>query len=110
MDFIALWKQIFDEINKVWTNPKSIIKQLEKSLSSFESSKILTLGKNKIITHEGIAAYMETIEILETMRPQKAFWYSNELEKSAEDHAADCENQDSLKPVGSDGSFPNERI
>jgi len=41
--------KILEEINKVRSNPKSITKQLEKSLSSFESTKVLTLGKNKIV-------------------------------------------------------------
>ena len=35
IDFDKLSKAIVDEINKVWENPKCILKQLEKSLSSF---------------------------------------------------------------------------
>ena len=53
---------------------------------------------------------METIEILETLWPQKPLKYSKELEKSAQDHTNDCFQSDSTKPTSSDGSFPNERI
>lgn len=35
IDFEALGKAIVDEINKVRENPKTILKTLEKSLSSF---------------------------------------------------------------------------
>lgn len=40
----------------------------------------------------------------------KAMKISKELCKSAAVHVADCGNSGSLQPVGSDGSFPNERI
>jgi len=53
---------------------------------------------------------MEAIEMMEQQRPQKALKYSKELEKSAKDHSTDCQENDSIKPIGSDGSFPNERI
>ena len=53
---------------------------------------------------------MEAIEILTVQKGMKAFKYSKELSQSANDHVVDCGNTGSLQPVGSDGSFPNERI
>lgn len=49
IDFASLPSKIFEEINKVRTNPKSIVKQLEKSLANLDG-KIVTLGKNRIVT------------------------------------------------------------
>lgn len=40
----------------------------------------------------------------------KAFKFAKELKASANDHVTDCGNTGSIQPVGSDGSFPNERI
>jgi hypothetical protein len=61
-----LSEKVFEEINKLRKNPKSLIKQLDRSLNSFKGSKILAVaGRPQIQTSDGAAAYMEAIEILE---------------------------------------------
>ena len=61
-----LSRRVFEEINKVREKPKSLIKQLERSLHSLDTSRCLRVkGRHPVQLTEGMPAYMEAIEWLE---------------------------------------------
>jgi len=65
LDYADLSKKVLEVINKVREKPKLLIKQLERSLHSFDGKVLRVEGRDPIETSEGASAYMEAIEILE---------------------------------------------
>ena len=69
-DWVKFSKEIFDFLNKVRVNPKSLVPQLERSLERFNRKILMTAdGLGNYETQEGAVAYIEGIEFLRQLKP-----------------------------------------
>lgn len=65
-------KKFFDEMNKVRTDPKSMIPELEATVKKFRGNM---LGNMR--TNEGAGAYLELIKFLKNQKPLSPMTWSN---------------------------------
>jgi hypothetical protein len=85
MDYGINTSSIFNEINKVRTQPKIYAKKLETLLKNFEGN-ILSIPnkKNKLVTLEGINGFKESINFLNSQSPMNKLELDKNLSKAAE--------------------------
>lgn len=63
-DVSEIDRQIFELVNKVRTDPKSLIKSLEEQVNRFDGFLMKQPGKTTLRTKEGVAAVKAAIEFL----------------------------------------------
>jgi uncharacterized protein YkwD len=110
IDYTKLSEALFKEYNKLRKNPKSYVEKLTKAENYYKDKIFRYPNEIPIETYEGVSALKEAIEFLKTQEPVKELQYSNELTKSAFDHAKDIGSQGSYNHEGSDGSLLSDRI
>jgi uncharacterized protein YkwD len=109
--YTTLAKQVFEEHNRVRTNPKSYIPFLEKELTYFKGDTMYRPGSNiGIITNEGKAAYHDCINFLKNAKPLHELKAEDGLDKAAQAHANDIGPKGITEHTGSDGSQMSDRI
>lgn len=99
--------QLFVEINKIRTNPKSYISILQEIINNnFDKNddKILIKDENKrIILEEGKQAFINAIEYLSKIDSVAELKISSELSQAAVDHVTDIGIHGIFSHDGSDG-------
>jgi uncharacterized protein YkwD len=109
-DYDTLEKEIFDAINQVRTNPKSIIPYLTETIDSFKGDILCIPGKIPVTTLEGADAFIEAIEFLKHQKPVGKVVHDNNLSKATTDHVKDIGRRGLSSHEGSDGSTVTSRI
>lgn len=111
-DYSKFEKDFLTEINKVRTNPKSLIPTLQEMIKSFKGKKRKSKYASNvwILTNEGESAINEAIDFLNKQKPLDKFIYDETLSKAAADHVNDLGPKGSTGHVGSDKSTPSSRV
>jgi len=78
-NFDADVKEFFDQMNKVRTEPKSLIPQLKDTIKKFRGK---TIGH--LTTYEGARAYKELITFLESTTPLSPVTWSNAMGRACQ--------------------------
>ena len=110
LDFPLISKKLFEEQNKIRTNPKSYIPKLENWLSKFRQNTLYLLNENPLRTFEGVSAVKEAINFLSNQRSLPEYEYSKELSQSALDHVNDIGKNGLTTHEGSDNNNLTDRI
>jgi hypothetical protein len=104
-------KAIFDEINKVRTDPPAYVALLAPMIGFFKDKVLERPGRVPMTTHEGVAAVHECIDFLQDQPPVAALTGMFEgLNKAAAEHAADLGETGNVSHDGTDGSTPGQRM
>jgi len=108
-----LIKEVFYLHNEIRTNPKSFIPFLESQLKKYSGLIYRRKdpdGEIEIETSEGKAAVFDAINFLKKLKPVPALILNKRLCYVAQNHSADLGKNGLCESVGSDGSFPDDRI
>lgn len=105
-----LRSDLYEEHNKLRTNPSSYIKILEEDMLNFKNNILLRPGNIAIQTYEGKLAYEEAIQFLKTQKSLNPLNRSEHLENAAQLHAKDSGENGLVSHEGSDGRNLSERI
>jgi hypothetical protein len=105
-------KDIFKYLNDFRSNPKLLIKHLERLLSFLDpKTNILSEpGKMQIQMVEGEKVLLEAIDFLQALPPLKPYLWEESLAMSAMEHVLDIGPKGLLSYQSSDGTEPEERI
>lgn len=109
-DFRKHEQEFFNEVNKVRSNPKSVIPILEKMLPLFDGNVFRKPGEIAIETSEGPDAVKEAIKFLKSQPAVSPFVLNSALTSAAKVHAEDIGPKGMDDHTGSDGSTPSSRI
>ena len=83
-------RQIFAETNRLRTNPRSFIPDLQERLSYYDGDVLKMPGADaNIRTHEGPAAVREAIAFCRSMQPVRGLTWSSGLANSCRDLVLD---------------------
>lgn len=99
--------------NKIRVDPKSFIPVLERELNSFNGNLWEKKIGNEIMlieTYEGKKAIQIAIDFLEKVKPVGKLELKDEICHIAGWHAKDISKNGLYNSVGSDGSYPDQRI
>lgn len=99
--------------NKIREDPKSFIPVLEKELNSFKGNIWDKQIGNEIIsieTYEGKKAIQSAIDFLKKTQPVGKLELKDQISQIANDHALDLGKNGLFNSIGSDGSYPDQRI
>lgn len=102
--------QVFELQNNLRQNPPGFIPVLENHLRHYKGLELHLPNQVPIITKEGTAAVLETIETLKQTDPLPAILWSPSIAKACQDHANDIGSKGSYSHVGSDGSQLGARL
>jgi uncharacterized protein YkwD len=72
-------KKFFDEMNKVRTDPKSMIPELQATVKKFRGNML-----GRMQTNEGAGAYLELIKFLKKQKPLSPMTWSNGMAKACQ--------------------------
>ena len=106
-------EELFTLHNKIRGDPKSFIPILEKELGSFNNNIWEKQNGKDIIeieTYEGKKAVQEAIDYLKKIEPVNDLELKEEINQIAFDHAKDLAKNRLFDSIGSDGSYPDQRI
>lgn len=103
-------KLLFEEQNKIRTDPKSYISKLQSWLPKFRDNTLYLLKENPLKTFEGKHAIEEAIRFLSKQNPLPALVYSEALSKAASDHVKDIGEKGLTTHEGSNGETVSDRI
>jgi hypothetical protein len=98
-DFNQLSSEIFDEINRVRSDPQGYIEVLEKDKSYLKDHIIYRPDEDPLKTVEGEEAYIEAIQFLKEQQSLEELIRNNHLDKACLDHAND---------IGESGEYSHE--
>jgi|JI10StandDraft_1071094.scaffolds.fasta_scaffold802007_1 uncharacterized protein YkwD len=101
--------EILEWVNKVRTNPKSIIPHLQERYESFKE-KNYKKGEKWIATREGDVAVKEAIEFLKEHPPQKPIATNENMQAAADEHRNDMSKNGITGHTGSNGSTLASRV
>lgn len=79
-------RQIFDLVNKVRSDPKSLVKSLEEQINRFDGFLMKQPGKTTLRTKEGVAAVKAAIEFLNQAKPVREIKWHTDLYAAAKQH------------------------
>ena len=99
--------------NKIREDPQSFIPTLEKELKSFKGliwEKQIGKEIIAIETYEGKKAVEEAINYLLKIKPRNKLELKEEISQIAEEHALDLGKNGLFDSIGSDGTYPDQRI
>ena len=74
---------VFDEVNRVRTDPMGTVAYLERNLSLFRGNLLCLPDGHNFVTHEGPAAVLECIEVIRNTPPMPALLWNWELAAAA---------------------------
>lgn len=103
-------RQIFDLVNKVRTDPKSLIKSLEEQINRFDGFLMKQPGKTTLRTKEGVAAVKAAIEFLNQAKPVREIKWHTDLYAAAKQHVQDIGPKGLVQHESSDGTTVKERL
>lgn len=104
-------KEIFNLVNQVRQDPKSIVSYLERMLANLDGEVLKREGKTNIRTNEGAKAVAEAIEYLQRAEknlPQLR--WSEELALCCKQHVEDIGPKGLMQHESSQGATVKERI
>ena len=111
LDFEVINKQVFDELNKVRSNPKSLIQRIKFIISHMKGNVYYPPNSKIGLNYkEGPKVLHETIEFLQKQTAVKSLKYSADLSKAADLHCKDQSATGSTGHIGKDGKKPAERM
>ena len=110
IDFEQLAIDVFNEQNRVRTNPESYIEKLERATKFFKDKIFRHPAELPIETYEGVQAVYDAIEFLKNQNPVEPLQYCPELAQACKDHAKDIGSKGLSSHEGSDGNGLCERI
>lgn len=111
LNFSEIESSLFNEHNKIRTNPKSYIPILRNVTQYYRKLNILHfIGETPFKTHEGKNLVESTIKILETQQPLQELVYSHELAQASKMHVKDIGKKGIFSHEGSDGSTVSDRV
>ena len=110
INYDELAKQLYITQNKIRQEPKSFIPKLKNWVTKFRKNTLFLLNENPLETFEGVQGVEEAIRFLTLQKPLPELSYSEELSKSAKDHAIDMGENGLIGHDGSDGSMLSDRI
>jgi uncharacterized protein YkwD len=99
-----------DEINRIRTNPTSVIPELQQRAAAYQGTLLKRPGAVDLMTQEGAAVVMETIEFLKKQSAVAPVTLDDLLSAAAQDHANDIGPKGITAHDGSDGSTTKSRI
>ena len=102
--------EIFNEQNRVRTDPKSYIDKLERAKSFFKDKIFRHPAEIPIETYEGVKGIENAIEFLKNQEPLEPLRANRELSKAAKDHATDIGSKGLSSHEGSDGTGISDRV
>lgn len=108
-----LVQQVYEAHKKLRQDPKSFIPVLEDIIQHFaEDGKLLRYpDATPVMHHEGLPAYEEAIKFLKKQKPVDVeLYFSDLLQKSAQDHASDIGSNGKTGHTGTDNSTYGQRI
>ena len=89
IDFEQLAIDVFNEQNRVRTNPESYIEKLERATKFFKDKIFRHPAELPIETYEGVQEVYDSIEFLKSQNPVEPLQYCPELAQSCKGHAKD---------------------
>lgn len=105
-----LRQKIFEEHNKLRTDPKSYIEVLEKHLTFYKGDVVYKTGEVPVQSHEGVNAVQNAIEFLRSQEPVGALELQENLSQAAQDHVNDIGPKGLVSHDSSDGKNVSDRI
>lgn len=79
-------KQVFEELNKVRTNPKEYAKKLRDRIPLFEGNVYYPPDTRPFQTREGVKGIESAIAIMENAKPQSQLIFSSEISYAIQNH------------------------
>ena len=112
IDFIAIQKDLFIELNNLRSNPKSYIPLIEAEMKLLKKNNILKrMDSNlQIQTIEGKDAYLDTIKFLQSQQPVPPLNEESRLNSAAMDLVKDIGKRGILSHQDENGNYVSERI
>jgi uncharacterized protein YkwD len=110
INYDTLEREVFDLVNQVRSNPKSLIPYLTESIDYFKGDILCLPGKVPVTTLEGSNAFLEAINFLNKQKPVPKVARDNNLSHAAHDHVKDIGSKGLSSHEGSDGSSVTSRI
>ena len=110
IDYEQLAIDVFNEQNRVRTNPESYIEKLERATKFFKDKIFRHPAELPIETYEGVQGLYNAIEFLRNQEAVEPFKYVNELSQACKDHAKDLGSKGLSSHESSDGNGLSERI
>ncbi|MCX8117336.1 MAG: CAP domain-containing protein [Desulfobacterota bacterium] len=108
--FRALEEDLFRELNRVRSAPKTYAFHLKEMRPFYHGKELRRPGQTPLLTQEGVNALIEAIHFMERASPVPTLRWSTGLSRGAKDHV---EEQGRTAAVGhgtAEGSRPHERI
>ena len=112
IDFIAIQKDLFIEINNLRKDPKSYIPLIESEMKLLKKNNVLKKNDSnlQIQTLEGKDAYLDAIKYLENQQPVKPLKEESRLSSAAMDLVKDIGTRGIVSHQDQYGQFVSERI
>ncbi|WP_199296175.1 CAP domain-containing protein [Trichocoleus sp. FACHB-591] len=101
---------IFEETNRVRSNPATYAVELENLRQYFEGKLLKLPGQTPMETEEGVSAVEEAIQALKATKPMSVLSFSKGMSLGAKDHVNDLGPAGKAGHYGTDGSKPDKRI
>ncbi len=106
----AFEKDLFEKLNALRADPKSMIPMLEELKGRFRGNSIVFPDGSTVRSPEGPAVVDEAIAFLAGTAPVQKLAWTEGLAKSARDHCADQGASAKSGHRGGDGSAPQDRM
>lgn len=112
LDFTAINKEVFEELNKVRTNPQSLISRIQFIIDHMKGNAYYPPNSRIGLNYkEGSKVLHETIEFLKTQPKVKPMKFNQQLSKAAEMHCKDQSQTGSTGHISQDGKTkPADRM
>ena len=112
IDFLAIQKDLFIELNNLRKSPKSYIPLIEAEMKLLKKNNILKKNDSnlQIQTIEGKDAYLDAIKFLEHQQPVPALNEESRLSSAAMDLVKDLGERGIVSHQDQYGQFVSERI
>ena len=112
IDFIAIQKDLYIELNNLRKNPKSYIPLIEAEMKLLKKNNILKKNDSnlQIQTIEGKDAYLDAIKFLEHQQPVPPLNEESRLSSAAMDLVKDLGERGIVSHQDQYGQFVSERI
>ena len=96
---------MFEELNKVRTDPKSLIPYVKKGISEF-NGKI----RKGIMTTEGVGAWNELLTVLQSQKPLAPMIWSNSMAKACQIFVSWAGPRGTVGHYGPSGKSMSDRL
>ena len=106
----AFERAVVQEMSDARVNPKAYARHLLELRNCFQGTTWKRPGRTALRTEEGLDAYDEAIDFLESARPVGPLRFNEGLAQAARLHARDLGRRGALEHVGSDGSRLSDRL